>query len=238
MSFLPSRFVFLVLSLVGCAVCVAIPQRAAPALHFENHQKRNDGCGFSGNSDLYGLGIRLGVYFQWASTLIIYGWYPEGRNDLVESYLGLLVAITIAIIVITARAEPTYAAEILVLSYIIFGGTLTVMTVGVRHHHIKRIERPHLVQLLALSVILASASIYYSWFWLHGIYYNVLETPCGTFGFLFTKVSLSNPSVYKFLAGCSAFMGNANGIAIIINLIYVFVRHSESQRCEMGGISA
>jgi hypothetical protein len=143
MRFLPSRFVFLALSLVSCAVCVAIRPRASPASHFEVHQKRNDGCGFSGNSDLYGLGIRLGVYFQWASSFIIYGWYPEGRNDLAESYLGFLVAITIAIIVITARAEPTYAAEILVLSYIIFGGIYTVMTVGVRHHHIKRIGGPH-----------------------------------------------------------------------------------------------
>jgi hypothetical protein len=129
MSFLQSRFVFLVLSLVTCAICVAIPPRASPASHFEAHQKRNDGCGFSGNSYLYGLGIRLGVYFQWASTFIIYGWYIGGWKDLAESYLGFLAAITIAIVVITGRAEPTYAAEVLLLSYIIFGGIYTVMMV-------------------------------------------------------------------------------------------------------------
>jgi hypothetical protein len=223
MNFLASRFVFLVLSLVSCAICVAIPQRTSAALHFENHQKRNDGCGFSGNSDLYGLGIRLGVYFQWASTLIIYGWYPEGRNDLVESYLAFLVAITIAIIVITAQTEPTYAAEILVLAYIIFGGIYTVMMVGARQHHRKRIETSahtvHWAQTFALLMILASAGIYYSWFWLHGIHHNVLETTCGTFGFLFTKVSLYNPSVYKFLAAASIWVAGLFAYSLAYALV-------------------
>jgi hypothetical protein len=106
---------------------------------FEVHQKRNDGCGFSGNSDLYGLRIRLGVYFQWTSTFIIYGWYIEGWKDLAESYLGFLAAIT-------ARAEPTYAAQVLLLSYIIFGGIYTVMMVGYRHYSRKRIEQTLFVQ--------------------------------------------------------------------------------------------
>jgi hypothetical protein len=155
------------------------------------------------------------VYFQWASTLIIYGWYPEGRNDLAESYLGFLVAITIAIIVITARTEPTYAAEILVLSYIIFGGMYTVM-IGNRQHHLTRVEKTHSAQLFALCVIMASAGIYYSWFWIHGIHHNVLETPCGTFGFPFTRVSLYNPSVYKFLAVLSVYLGGTFGIFVLM----------------------
>jgi hypothetical protein len=154
------------------------------------------------------------VYFQWASTLVIYGWYPEGRKDLAESYLGFLVAITIAIIVITAQTKPTYAAEILVLSYIIFGGIYTVMMVGVRLHHItsNRAELSQPAQLSALCVIVASACIYYSWFWIHGIHHDVLETPCGTFGFLFTKVSLYNPSVSKFLAASSVWVGVWSGV--------------------------
>jgi hypothetical protein len=32
--------------------------------------KSTDDRGFYGNSDIYGLGIRLGLYFQWAAFLI------------------------------------------------------------------------------------------------------------------------------------------------------------------------
>jgi hypothetical protein len=211
MTFPASRSILFVLCFVcfvGYAICAALPRRAPPALHLENHQKRDENCGFQGNPDLYGLGIRLGVYFQWASAQIIYGWYPEGRNDLAESYLVFLFAIIVAVIVITAQAEPTYAGEILILIYIIFGGIYTVLGGGARQHHLNRIKKSsvHYAQLFTFSIIMTSTCIYCSWFWLHGLRHNVLQTPCGTYGFLFTKVSLYNESVSKFFAACSIFL--------------------------------
>ena len=214
MRFLRIQSVFLVLSIVSYVVCMAIPTNAPPALQSETQRKRhNEACGFSGNYDLYGLGIRLGMYFQWASTLVIYGWYPEGRDDLVESYLGFLVAIIIAIVVRTAQTEPTYAAEIFALSYIIFGGIYTVMMLGTRQHHLKRIEsRARWAQTSTTFIVMDFTGIYYSWFWLRGLHHNVLETPCGTAGFLFTKVSLYNPAVYIFLAALS----------VLISVLYAY----------------
>jgi hypothetical protein len=200
-------------SLLPCAICVAIPPQAPAVQALPHLETRNDVCGFPGNSDLYGLGIRLGVYFQWASALIIYGWYPEGQDDLAESYLVFLFALTVGIIVITARAVPTYAAEILLLTYIIFGRVWTVMFIGVRERHRKRVQRSstHVAQGVVLFVTLAAVSIYCSWFWIHGLHHNVLATPCGTYGFLFTKVSLYNPSVYKFFAALSTYLAVGYG---------------------------
>jgi len=153
----------LVLCFLTCAICVAIPPQAPPVQALPHLETRNDSCGFPGNSDLYGLGIRLGVYFQWASALIVYGWYPEGQDDLAESYLVFLFALTVGIIVITARAESTYAAEILLLTYIIFGGVWTVMFIGVRERHRKWIQSStHIAQGAVLVVTLAAVSIYCS----------------------------------------------------------------------------
>jgi heme/copper-type cytochrome/quinol oxidase subunit 4 len=224
MVYRASRSVFFVLSFAICAICTTIPPKALLALHLGTLAKRNDDCGFEGNSDLYGLGIRLGVYFQWASAQIIYGWYPEGRNELAESYLVFLFAITIAIIVITAQAEPTYAAEILILTYIIFGGIFTVVSIGIRQRHRSRVEGgEHQVQTLIFTIILASASVYCSWFWLHGLHHNVLQTPCGTFGFLFAKVSLYNKSVYKFFAFLSVYFAFAYTVGLLaIAGVFVF----------------
>lgn len=66
--------------------------RTQAASHLEPPSESNDGCAFSGNFDLYGLGIRLGVYFQCASALVIYGWYPEGKDELAENYFVFLCA--------------------------------------------------------------------------------------------------------------------------------------------------
>jgi hypothetical protein len=73
-------------------------------------------------------------------------------------------------------------------------------------------------------MILASAFIYYSWFWLHGFHRNVLEIPCGTFGFLFTKISLYDDiSFYKLLAILSVFGGGTNGCLAVILLVLTFL---------------
>jgi hypothetical protein len=177
-------------------------------------------CGFEGNPELYGLGIRMGVYFQWASALIIWRWYPEGRTELGGAYLVFLFALLIAMIVNTARLEPTHSAEILLLMYIIFGGIFTVMTIGVRRSHVQKIRelKGSWVQALTLCFILAAASIYCSWFWLFGIHHDFLETECGTYGFLFTKVSLKNEHVTKFLATLSVYLSIIYGGALIFIL--------------------
>jgi hypothetical protein len=177
-------------------------------------------CGFEGNPDLYGLGIRMGVYFQWASALIIWRWYPEGRTELGGAYLVFLFALLIAMIVTTARLEPTHSAEILLLMYIIFGGIFTVMTLGLRKSHLQKARKMKgsWVQAMALSFILATASIYSSWFWLSGIHHDFLDTQCGTYGFLFAKVSLENEHVTKFFAALSMYLAIIYGGASV----YIF----------------
>ncbi|KAE9993780.1 hypothetical protein EG327_003285 [Venturia inaequalis] len=166
-------------------------------------------CGFEGNPDLYGLGIRIGVYFQWASALIIWRWYPEGRNELGGAYLVFLFALLIAMVVITARREPIHSAEILLLIYIIFGGVFTVMMIGLRKSHLQKAKKikTSWPQTMALFFILAAASIYCTWFWLSGIHHHdFLDTNCGTYGFLFTKVSLKNKHVTRFFAALSMYL--------------------------------
>jgi hypothetical protein len=181
-------------------------------------------CGFDGNPDLYGLGIRTGVYLQWVSALIIWRWYPEGRTELGGAYLVFLFALLIAMIVTTARLEPIHSAEILLLMYIIFGGVFTVMSIGLRKSHLQKVKKMKgsLVQATALSFILAAASIYCSWFWLFGIHHDFLDTQCGTYGFLFTKVSLKNEHVTKFFAALSMYLAIIyGGVSVYILAISV-----------------
>ncbi|KAF4336376.1 beta-ketoacyl synthase [Fusarium beomiforme] len=208
----------------------------------ESDHVRNEECGFEGNSDLYGLGIRLGVYFQWLSTLIVYGWYPEGRNELAEAYIIFVTAITITMIVATARAEPTHAVEILILTYIIFGGLITVSTIGFRKSHQKRIKLPSLEHFLAWTAVWGAAGIYCSWFWLKGIYSSFLETPCGTFAFIFAKVSLYNSSLIRFFAALSVILGSSNTIYILFAamtavLLYLDIDLPEPVAQELRGFS-
>jgi hypothetical protein len=168
--------------------------------------ERDRECGFEGNSDLYGLGIRLGIYMQWLSALIVYGWYPDGRQSLNETYIIFLFAVIVVIIVQTLQVTRTYAIEILILNYIIFGGAYTVLITGVRRRHLDRKKRLSQLQLLSVVSILCACSGYCWWFWDHGVHddNNFLATPCDTYTmFLFAKVSFYNDLIINGFSALS-----------------------------------
>ena len=62
--------------------------------HHNDGQNPNWGCPFQGNSDLYGLGIRLGVYLQLFSTLLANGFLS---NNIIEDARNTNAIIMIAV---------------------------------------------------------------------------------------------------------------------------------------------
>ncbi|RSM12419.1 hypothetical protein CEP52_002471 [Fusarium oligoseptatum] len=180
-------------------------------------------CAFQGEPDIYGFGIRLGIYLQWTSVLIVRTFKLRGRASLAKSYVIFIFAIFVALLFMTANATPSteinkssddadkgpYAVEVMILAYIIFGGVYIVLLTGNDPMPIQRFDVDTVTRLCRQFVfwcVLTAASVYYIWFWLDGIQGSgFLKAPegCGTYGFLFAKVSLSNQSVKTFFAFCS-----------------------------------
>lgn len=149
-------------------------------------------CGYDGNADLYGLGIRLAFYLQWTSSWIIDRWYLQERRNLHETYTVFVLALMITIVVITAQNQPIFAADLIILSYIIFGGTFTAFTIQTRKRsRSMKTETSEIsfIVLVTVVVVMTAALIYYAWFWLYGARRYFSATPCGTFFFLFGKIS-------------------------------------------------
>lgn len=146
-------------------------------------------CGFQGNSDIYGLGIRLGIYFQWAATLLSYLFLRESIDDVAAANWIFLIATVIATLVITAARSSlnTYSAEVVIMLYFVFGQiTICLMPIignGPANYTI-------LGAWGVVSCFLAVA-IYESWFWINGRV-SMTQTPCGTFMFMFKKVSITD----------------------------------------------
>lgn len=169
---------------------------------------RDEQCGFEGDSDLYGLGIRLGIYMQWLTSF-------APTTDLQkfavfrETYSIFVFAIFIAILVLTAEKRPTHTAEMLVLAYIIFGGVFITVPADLRKKNSTLLERKGFMACLRHGIILnlfgCAVAGYFIWFWHRGMRGgNFLATPCGSHAFLFAKVSLSNRHVTRTLSCASA----------------------------------
>ena len=104
--------------------------------------------GFEGNSDIYGLGIRTGVYLQWFSSWLCMTVNPESAQELHAANSIFVFAIIIAAVVAAASGEdPFRPVEAYIVVQICFGYLLTVLSVlGLR---LQCMTPGRLAQLLA-----------------------------------------------------------------------------------------
>lgn len=143
---------------------------------------------YIGNSDAYGLGIRLGIYLQWA-TSVINKWVFEDRDhlrDVLNENAIFLLSIFIATIVLAANGTPEpHAVDIILLEHIFFGSIYTVFFDG---HIIDNMERISsfwgILFKWAMPTGMAALSV---WFWSRGL--DKTEATCGgTIAFIFAPV--------------------------------------------------
>jgi hypothetical protein len=204
----PYSIFVVAVALVAAGITAAAPASSPPEprqLSRYQLEQRDEECGFAGNPDLYGLGIRLGVYLQWISSLVVWAWYPDGSANLMQTYLVFLFAIMIVVLVSTVKDTPIWAVEIVVLTYIVFGGVYSMVYQIVTRRKARRLVEPSPGMMLALYCLLSAATLYCSWFWLRGIHGHMLATPCGSYMFFFRKFSVYDPAITKFFGALSVF---------------------------------
>jgi hypothetical protein len=117
-------------------------------------------CPFSGNADLYGIGVRSGFYLQWFSTLLITTFIPHEEvfirvvNLLIQSavFLGLLL---------TTIDNKIKAIETLITLWLLFGALSSLSGDGILpfDHWSGRFR------ILFYSAV----SAYACWFWFVGL---------------------------------------------------------------------
>ena len=80
--------------------------------------------GFVGSADLYGLGIRAGIYLQWMTCIIANNLLSEKRQELRKVYVVFSLAMCIATIVSSFAVTCVFSIEILILYWMYWGGVL------------------------------------------------------------------------------------------------------------------
>ena len=86
--------------------------------------------GFAGNSDLYGLGIRIGIYLQWISSLLTNILLPNEVSDSLDTNSIFLFAVFIAIAKASQSSGEFRPAEAFIMLQLCFGYLLSVLSVS------------------------------------------------------------------------------------------------------------
>ena len=153
-------------------------------------------CGYTGNSDIYGLGIRIGIYLQWFSTWLSTAFIPEEMLGTTVANSIFLIAISVATLTLCnsspkAEGALVYSADLIILLAIFGISVYFLYSVSWFGRHFgpssslgftfeDNTALGESIKMI-LSLCMASVNI---WFWFHGVD-HFAPTPCGTFAFLF-----------------------------------------------------
>jgi hypothetical protein len=199
---------------IGFGIAAAvIASLTTVSQHSEVQEKcvsRDTGCGFAGNPDIYGLGIRLGMYLQWMSLWIAFTFLPSEKGGLRLTNHIFGFAIFVSLFIFTFRGDCMYVAEVIVILFIFLGGVASMWNFTHMHlrpsgkYTIRGQNSPFFGNMITWYFISAPMLLFSCWFWINlarGRGFHFATTPCGTSFFLFGQIKPDHLiPAYHFMA--------------------------------------
>lgn len=146
--------------------------------------------GFFGNTDLYGLGIRCGVYLQWISSIFANHFLSTIRQDVQRVYLIFSLAICLATLISSSVKSCVFGIEIEVLYWMywgcfmcVFGSAPCLIRLGSSRMWTKLDWTTAI--LFTTHCIMTFHGMWYIW---HGYDQIFARMPCGTYHFFVAPV--------------------------------------------------
>jgi len=178
-------------------------------------------CSFDGNTDMYGLGIRLGFYLQWYGAILA-NWFAPLEVPSIRLTNTLFIFASFVALVL--KKDDLQVVEIYIILLLYFGSTLYILPVLVwrvltgfnsDYDPTRFSHAPHPTQLYNLldSLLLLAVMSFMIWFWTACVP-ELDNFICEEYGFIFTKVKLNNEKFRDF---------NLVFAALLLSAIYIFL---------------
>ncbi|KAK7184393.1 hypothetical protein PSPO01_09427 [Paraphaeosphaeria sporulosa] len=159
-------------------------------------------CKIEGNSDMYGLGIRLGYYFQWYGAILARWLAPSEVKSLAFSTDVFVAATFLALVILTLTdVESLEPVETYIVLLLMFGAYLALVPIYVwrlltacdPYWDPTRYPRVNLGAMSAnLSfTLLIGVLVFQYWFWFDRVP-DLDHRSCQQYGFVFGEVRLNS----------------------------------------------
>jgi hypothetical protein len=177
-------FVFCTFGAVASAAALPHPEHLThkSSQQTTSLQARDTVCGIPGNPDIYGLGIRLGLYLLWVATIFTYECLQDEISNAIDANLIFFFSISIATFVLSTQSPKPYAEEIYILLVLFFGGFVSLAFPS-------KLGSFSVFGFAIRLYLFAGMASYAIWFWFGGMD-GFRQQPCGSQAFLFAKVAL------------------------------------------------
>lgn len=154
--------------------------------------------GFQANTDLYGLGLRFGVYTQWISSILSNNFMPADMAVLQKVYLVFCLAVCVTTVVLSIVHACIFSVEIELLYWLYWGGFVCVFASSPNSIRLGQIPKWigidwMMVVLFAMHTVMIYHAMWFLWYAYDMVFSRM---PCGTFHFFLIKLSDPSRSFY------------------------------------------
>ena len=189
--------------------------------------------GFQGNPDIYGIGIRIGIYLQWLSISIAHVFSQDLAESLRQVYLISSIGIAATIFRMTFQTTCNFAMEIMIAYWLFCSGAFLVdFTQADSGLKGNRRQPKGLTWAKSFNTILRLSVLAHStWFWSRGYDRQFVRMPCVTIHVPPFLGSMREP-VFLFVRMFFALwtlIGTLEHSILLPLMIYIFA--AEIQKC-------
>lgn len=160
-------------------------------------------CGFDGDSDMYGLGIRIGFYIQWYGSIAA-AWLDKGEAKGMRLANSLFISATFLALIIQTPMNTLQPVEIYIILLLTYGAYYYFVPLYLWRLAIGcsplwdpsrwgRVKVSHLFSILNFGLLVAE-TCFQLWFWCTGIHTLPTATDCQRYGFFFAMIPLDAPA--------------------------------------------
>lgn len=142
--------------------------------------------GFQGNANVYGLGIRLGLYLLWATTALAN--YLMRTMPIKLIYTNLIVCLVFLVNAVKMSTEEScnFCIEIIVVHYFLFHGILSFSIRSKKDQTHMSTGKINFVWMLSgWTIVIVGTCVHITWFWAMGYDRLIPLIPYGAKIFLF-----------------------------------------------------
>lgn len=195
----------------------------------ESGKPEEGSCDVDGNPDLYGLGVRLGIYFQWLGSYLSNLLLPGEISTNLDANSIFLLALFVAV----AKGSFDHSIgsiDALVLLELSYGYFFSVLSLfGFRSCFFNHDGKGKEVFISTVGTYLrimltAAVSVYAVWFWFDGVE-DLQQAPCEEVIFFFGQLEIlkSVRTFFKFASiVCLIYYGTIALVAFAILARFVF----------------
>jgi len=180
-------------------------------------------CSFSGDQDMYGLGIRVGYYIQWVATVFGAYFTPLMVSSAFEANAIFNIGMLAGLVYSTIRRNNMHLLEpLIVLGFSIGGAVVGLLDPkNVHRPNDRKSLRARMLHLSGTGALYLPLLSYWVWYSFHGMDTMAIQSGCVPYTFMLAKID-ARKKWFRIFMKSATVIAIVGIVALAVGLVVLY----------------